>query len=89
MIIRTLDQDIDHNELTVTRGCDDDVHVTVIENTVSGRRKAHNVRIGGFHSGGPDIPADVIAALNNLADVFEKYADCQYEEDAYNKSTER
>lgn len=88
MVVRTLDQDLDHNELKVSQGWDGDIHVTVIEYREDGVPVPHNVRVGGFHSGGPDMPNELFHALAQVARVFKKYEDCQYESDAYKKEQE-
>ena len=90
---RTLDQYFSGNQLEMYWGGNGDVYVTVYENGPSedARTKQmgtpHTVRVGMCGSG-MRIPRRMRTLLSELATEFEKWRECSFESDAFEKSTD-
>ena len=88
MEIRTLDQDKNNNHLSVFRSNDGDIFVTVYEQKDrNSLRVPHTVRIGSANSG-HKRPSDILVALSHLAEYFERYENCDTEDEALMKEVE-
>jgi len=90
MRIRTLDQDLNSNQLEITRGSDGDVYVTIYKNSAESKGQTEycgepfTVRVGMAGSG-MHLPGNLSRIFGELADEFEEYKDCTFESDACGK----
>jgi hypothetical protein len=78
MKIRTLDCDLNHNELGVFWGGNGDVYVTIYREDDA----PVSVRVG-MGGSGMHLPGEIGTLLANLATEFEKYNEFENECDAY------
>lgn len=87
MKLRSLDNPID--QLIVFRQPDGDIQVTIHHNTKDYKSSYMcGVRVGGCGSG-HSVPRKIWQLLNELATEFEKYEDCENEQQAYWKEEEK